>query len=275
MSSSDIKLEQEWAAQTAQNHAARTMSIYRRVAKHFITWLADQDLTLLDVDRETLLTYLAETRPRHTDTLRGIGKLFDFLVSRGVVSTNPAKGVSWKIPPIQRKPLDEHLVHSFLDRLAPPRNGEAYSEVRVMTWAIVELVYSSGVSSNELIDLKTSDLDFTALTLKVGTRQVPITPKAGDALAYWIRVRNEKYAVPAKFLFHSHTDPGGPLRQLPGKFLLQRFRGSGPLFTLSELRAAYICHSASRGLSVINLARMVGMGARQVENLLEMHRIQT
>lgn len=148
------------------------------------------------------------SQARKLATLRGF---FRYLSKRGVLRGNPARLVSSPRPP---KRLASHLEVDEVFQLLEAAKGEKPLALR--DWAILELLYASGVRVGELVALNLQDLDLRAGLLKVKgkggkERIVPIGRKALEALQAYLAKRHElrsKFQAPSSKLEAQRSTPG-------------------------------------------------------------------
>lgn len=123
-----------------------------------------------------------------------------YLVSVGILDADPTSALE-TAPVDSRLPtvLGQDSVEVLLERAqaeAAPASGRAVHDqaVAVRDWAMVELLYSSGIRIAELVGLDLLSFDAQALTVRVlgkGNREriVPLGLPAAHALEEWLRVR--------------------------------------------------------------------------------------
>lgn len=212
-------------AQAAELGAAtNTLLAYGRDLKDFDAWLARKSLGFEQVSRADVESYLVHcdaqglaksTRARR---LSAVKQLYRFAFEEGLRADNPAIQISG---PGQDKRLPKILSVEEVDRLLSAarslgRNGTD----RVRNTCLMELLYATGMRVSELVGLPVSatrgDPRLLLILGKGGKeRMVPLSPDARDALALWIRMRDESEAQnaalkkpPSKFLFPSRGKEG-------------------------------------------------------------------
>lgn len=136
---------------------------------------------------------------RQLSTLRSF---FRYLQREGVLKANPA--VEVRAPKAPRR-LPKTLDADQMARLLEMPHEDPLS---VRDWAIMELLYSSGLRLAELVGLDLTDADLADRTVRVTgkgsrTRIVPLGRFAAEALGKWLGQRNGfagASATPAMFL---------------------------------------------------------------------------
>lgn len=122
--------------------------------------------------------------------LSALRSFCDWLILKGELSANPAKGVG---APKQGRPLPKNL---DVDELHQLMNLDDSDPLAVRDRAIMELLYSSGLRLDELVGLNLGDVQFAERQLRVigkGNKEriLPVGRMALDWLEKWLAVRNE------------------------------------------------------------------------------------
>ncbi|MCP5141263.1 MAG: tyrosine recombinase XerC [Gammaproteobacteria bacterium] len=122
---------------------------------------------------------------RFLSTLR---TFFDYLLREGVLTANPAQGVS---APKVRRALPHVMDVDQISRLLDVRDDDP---LLIRDRALLELMYSSGLRLSELTGLNLADLDLRDATVTVlgkgaKTRVLPVGREAIAAIRRWRTVR--------------------------------------------------------------------------------------
>ena len=212
-------------AQAAELGAAtNTLLAYGRDLKDFDSWLARQNRSFDDVTRADVENYLVfcdaqglakSTRARR---LSAVKQLYRFAFEEGLRADNPAIQISG---PGQDKRLPKVLSVEEVDRLLSAARSLGRNDTdRVRNTCLMELLYATGMRVSELVGLPVSatrgDPRLLLILGKGGKeRMVPLSPDARDALALWIRMRDEAETKNAalkkpasRFLFPSRGKEG-------------------------------------------------------------------
>lgn len=212
-------------AQAAELGAAtNTLLAYGRDLKDFEGWLNRQTRSFDDVSRADVENYLVfcdaqglakSTRARR---LSAVKQLYRFAFEEGLRTDNPAIQISG---PGQEKRLPKVLSVEEVDRLLSAARSMGRNDTdRVRNTCLMELLYATGMRVSELVGLPVSatrgDPRLLLILGKGGKeRMVPLSPDARDALALWIKMRDEVDAKntalkkPAsRFLFPSRGKEG-------------------------------------------------------------------
>jgi len=150
-----------------------------------------------DVTRRDLRRWVAQQATRDlaratiARRVAAVRRYYAWLHRRGVVAVDPTVGLR---APAGGSRLPRVLRQDELDVLldAPPAavdDDEPHRRVR--DDAVLELLYGSGLRVAEVCGLRTADVDLVGGTVRVlgkrsRWRQVPLTPRAVEALADWL-----------------------------------------------------------------------------------------
>jgi len=172
--------------------AERTRRAYRYDVEEFCSWLQRRGMRLEDVDVRALSEYAAElgrARPRKlapTTIGRKLAAVRAFLRH----ALGPERVPDASFAPRRPRRLPDaprpHEVDGELDTL----DGEGALSLRNL--ALVELVYSAGLRSQEAVDLDLADVDFEQELVHVRgkggkERVVPLGEEAAHAVAVYLR----------------------------------------------------------------------------------------
>ncbi len=265
-------------AQAAELGAAtNTLLAYGRDLKDFDGWLARKDSVLDAVTRSAIEEYLVfcdaqglskSTRARR---LSAIKQLYRFAFEEGLRSDNPAIQISG---PGQDKRLPKILSIEEVDRLLSAARTLGRNEAdRIRNTCLMELLYATGMRVSELVGLPVSatrgDPRLLLILGKGGKeRMVPLSPDARDALALWIRIRDEAQAVttaakkpPSKFLFPSRGKEGHLTRHRFYLLIKEIAVAAGvdpSKVTPHTLRHAFATHLLAGGADLRAIQTMLG-----------------
>ena len=120
--------------------------------------------------------------------LSSLRSFFDFLILRGEMSANPAKGVS---APRKQRPLPKNLDVDEVNQLLEV-NEDAPLAVRDR--AMMELMYGAGLRLAELVSVDVRDVHLRSGELRVigkgdKERKVPFSGMATEWVGKWLKVR--------------------------------------------------------------------------------------
>ena len=184
--------------QFAQRYRPRSVEIKSLTLRQLAEYLDDHDIqSWTQCDQACLQKYIIY---RHKNGLSltslkthlaSIRVFFDFLESKEIIASNPARLV--KTPKVQQtlpKVIAVDAIQELLDQTPDP---DQPLEIRDL--AICELFYSSGLRLSELtaLDIKHISLNANEIRIIDGKggkdRIVPIGNKAKDALQNWLNLR--------------------------------------------------------------------------------------
>jgi len=132
--------------------------------------------------------------------LSGIRSFLNYLIREGLLTQNPAAGVS--APRVPRR-LPNTLDVDQMSRLLEIHGSDA---VTIRDRAMLELLYSSGLRLAELVNLNPDNVDLTDSMVRVTgkgdrTRLIPIGRLAIKAITDWLRSRPELASIDETALF--------------------------------------------------------------------------
>ncbi|RXG12250.1 integrase/recombinase XerC [Leeuwenhoekiella aestuarii] len=158
-----LELEKKYSKHTLLAYANDLESFFSFLEGEFGVGLANEvEYTYV---RSWIVT-LSDSGLTHRSINRKIASLkafFKFLQRTGGIKVDPlAKHKSLKIKKEIQVPFSNKEIDSVINNLA---NAQEFSESR--DFLIVSLFYATGIRRSELIDLKTSDIDFNTHTIKV------------------------------------------------------------------------------------------------------------
>ena len=113
---------------------------------------------------------------------------FDFLILRGEMTANPAKGVS---APRKKRPLPKNLDVDEVGQLLEVNEDDPLA---VRDRAMMELMYGAGLRLAELVSINVKDVNFSAGELRVvgkgdKERKVPFSGMAAEWVAKGLKLR--------------------------------------------------------------------------------------
>lgn len=121
--------------------------------------------------------------------LSSLRSFFDFLVLRGVMSANPAKGVS---APRKQRPLPKNLDVDEVGQLLEVNEDDPLS---VRDRAMMEVMYGAGLRLAELVGINVKDISASQGEIRVigkgdKERKAPFSGQAEEWVAKWLKVRS-------------------------------------------------------------------------------------
>jgi integrase/recombinase XerC len=181
-----------------RNASLNTINAYQRDIHQFISFLNAQNVSQWeDVNRNTVrewLSKLAEsdqskgTMARKSAALRSF---FKFCLKRGHLTANPMSNM----PSIRKeKRLPKMVTEPDILSVLNEKN-DSNDSTYLLSQAILELLYSTGIRVSELTGIQMTDLDLKQNLVKVtgkGNKQriVPFGGQANTALVHWLEHRS-------------------------------------------------------------------------------------
>ncbi|KHT51292.1 tyrosine recombinase XerC [Vibrio sinaloensis] len=133
--------------------------------------------------------------------LSSLRSFFDFLILRGEMSANPAKGVS---APRKKRPLPKNLDVDEVGQLLEVNEDDPLS---IRDRAMMEMMYGAGLRLAELVSINVKDVSFFSGEIRVvgkgdKERKVPFSGMASEWVGKWMKVRGTlaKSDEPALFV---------------------------------------------------------------------------
>lgn len=192
--------------------------------------------------------------------IAAISTWYKFLMREGLVKANPASRVK---PPKFEKKLPSFLRNDSITELF---DGEIFSEnfEGLRDKAIFEVLYSCGLRRAELVSLQTSDIDFSASTLKVlgkgkKERIVPFGRMAEKAMKLYRKsCQDEGFGASEAFFLTSKGEPiyARLVNRIVEKYLMQvcSLKKKSP----HVLRHTFATHLLDRGADLNAIKELLG-----------------
>ncbi|WP_162063584.1 tyrosine recombinase XerC [Vibrio taketomensis] len=134
--------------------------------------------------------------------LSSLRSFFDFLILRGELSANPAKGVS---APRKKRPLPKNLDVDEVGQLLEVTDDDPLS---IRDRSMMELMYGAGLRLAEMVSVNVKDVSLFSGELRVvgkgdKERKVPFSGLAKEWVGKWLKVRSGLANPDEKALFVS------------------------------------------------------------------------
>lgn len=250
-----------------ERHASEnTVAAYLRDVAQFAEYLAGQGKELTEADGETVRAYMDWMRERGKSAasvsryLASVKSYYNFLVSKGEISSNPAKGVAAvrterKYPAV----LTSREVELFLEQ---PRCVDAKG---FRDHAMLELLYATGIRVSELISLDLEDLNLAAgllhCTGRGRERSIPVYRTAVKALQdYLSKARPQLVSDSGEAALFVNMNGERMSRQGFWKIIkhYQEKAGIDKEITPHTLRHSFAAHLLENGADLRSLQEMLG-----------------
>lgn len=188
----DMILYEEYLSK--EKHASQnTISSYLRDVTQYANYLELQNCSLRSATEDRVRLYMDWMQGRGksaatiTRSLASIKSFYNFLISRGILEENPAKGVA--VAKVERKYpeiLTSKEVELFLDQ-PQCTDAKGYRD-----HAMLELLYATGIRVSELISLDLEDINLPAAFIRCSSkgkeRIIPLYQTAVKALQDYIKM---------------------------------------------------------------------------------------
>lgn len=244
-----------------------TLDAYIRDVSKFIEYCSLNGAESVDVITEEYITkyieylsFLGKSDATKTRTVASLRSYFGFLMSQGVINTDPTKDV--KGPKTARK-MPDILDSKEITLLLSQPNGDDYKSIRDR--AMLELLYATGIKVSELIELKITDINLQVGIIHTKNskheRIVPLYPAANKHLAEYCSV-----ARPA--LIHNSGEDrlftnmnGQPMTRQGFWKIIKHYAEKAGItkdITPHTLRHSFAAHLLENGAQLNDIKEMLG-----------------
>ena len=182
-----------------RNYSEHTVVAYETDLRQFGDFLKSvgEELDYTNVDADLIRSWVVNLMNSSKSTsvnrkLSSLRSFYRFLMKRGKTTVNPLAKITG---PKNSKPLPTFLRENDMDRLLDEISyGEGFEAVRDRM--ILETFYATGMRLSELVGLNDTDVDFSAMQMKVtGKRKkqrlIPFAGELAADLREYIIIRNE------------------------------------------------------------------------------------
>ena len=274
---SRVRIRPEWIddflrhAQSERRLSPNTVAAYRRDLGQFSAFLqayeGPDESGRLYVDRVSIRSFMAELETRGTGRssigrkVAAVRSFFAFLQDTERVAASPARLVR---TPRRRSGLPSFLSEERVRELLDSAGDAAVRDGTVLAlrrWALLELLYSSGlrVAEAHALDASGVDLDRGEIrTMGKGRKErlVPLGRPAAAALGRYFAARPTG-ASPAAFLSRRGTRLS--TRQIQRDVTAQLATvADGERLTAHSLRHSFATHLLDRGADLVSVKEMLG-----------------
>lgn len=247
-------------------NSVNTRESYLRDTLYFLEYLSDTGTDPLQADEQTVQGYvdhLHELKRSPTTISRNLASVrcfYKFLIFRGLVENNPAKGIKLektvkKLPQV----LSGEEIELLLARpdITEPKGCRDK--------AMLELLYATGIRASELINLNIKDLNLRSGVLycrgSKGVRSIPVYPSAVVAVSDYIyRMRGLITGPESGNALFVNLNGGRLTRQGFWKIVKGYATEAGITkeITPHTLRHSFALHLLENGASVKDIQTMMG-----------------
>lgn len=254
-----------------RNVSEHTLRNYRVDLEQFVLFLVEsgtESVFPANVTHLTVRGFLARMEERGVSTrtvarkLAALRSLYKFLCREQIVTVNPLSCI--RTPRIEKK-LPNYLTIAQMERLLDMPNLNRFDGVRDR--AIMELLYSAGLRTCELVGLNADDVDLENMTIRTlgkGNKERinPIGTYAAAAVRKYIdakRFHPDRDSFEGKALFLNLR--GGRLTTRSIRRILERYTCEAGLpgeISPHSLRHSFATHLLSRGADLRVVQELLG-----------------
>lgn len=204
-----------------------------------------------------------KTRPRGKSIVRGgpgvgaratgaLSAMLTFAVERGLLSTNPARGVQLN----KRRKMERFLSTKELKKLGEVLNQEEKQTEHIWVVAAIRLLILTGCRKGEILNLEWSqvDVEHNVLRLpdsKTGAKVVPVGQSVIDLLETLPRLARSEYVLPS-------IKSDGPLVGLQKAWEGIRAKAKLDDVRLHDLRHSFASVAVAGGSSLFIVGKILG-----------------
>jgi integrase/recombinase XerC len=215
--------------------------------------------------------YMACRKGSIARKLSSVRSFFRFLTRKGIIETNPAELIY--SPKVEKYLPTVLTVEEAKGLVEAPRDGSKFGKKRggkgrpitaaLRDWAVLELLYSSGIRVSELVGLRLGDLDLDAGTIRVlgkgrKERVALVGSHAKGALKLYL---SEKKGGAGKRAHLFTGKGGGPISQRTVQRIVKIYTlksGIDKRPTPHTLRHTFATHLLDAGVDLRVIQEMLG-----------------
>lgn len=256
-----------------KRYSANTIAAYRNDLTQFLAYLGSPDLLAppqgwSEVTAPYLTGYFLSLKERtytpstQARKIAAVRSFFEFLAATHVIDTNPAMVLS--SPKVERhlpKTISPEQVEQLL---AEPARDHSPKGIR--DWALMLLLYATGMRVTELVSLDVMDVDLAVGMVRCGSageneRLIPIDQDVAEALRFYLKESRPSLisAGEERALFVNHR---GQRLTRQGLWLIIKYYvravGIEHEVTPHTLRHSFAAHMLSRGATLREVQRLLG-----------------
>ena len=253
--------------QNTKKCSKNTLDAYLRDVNQFILYCSQNGAKNVDKITEEYitkyieyLTFIGKSDSTKTRTVASLRSYFNFLISEGIIKTDPAKDI--KGPKTTRKIPDVLDSKEIMLLLSQP-DGDDYKSIRDK--AMLELLYATGIKVSELIELTIHDINLQIGIIHMHNskheRIVPIYPAANKRLTEYCTL-----ARPA--LVHDNSEEhlftninGQPMSRQGFWKIIKHYADKAGIkkdITPHTLRHSFAAHLLENGAQLKDIKDMLG-----------------
>jgi integrase/recombinase XerD len=256
-----------------KGRAPNTLAAYRRDLGTYCDWLAEHDLTPLDVEHVQLVAFVGERRASGAATssiarqLAAIRMLHRYLSIEGERRDDPAADLEGvRVPAGIPKPLTEAQITSLIDAVV------VTEPIHRRDLALIELLYATGARISEAVGLSIGEIDIDARLVRLygkGSKEriVPFGSTAAAALDDWFSPSGRALMIPNQWRSRDDAEAvfinarGGRLSRQAAWLVIKKYgtrAGIGKELSPHVLRHSCATHLLDHGADLRVVQEMLG-----------------
>jgi integrase/recombinase XerD len=256
-----------------KGRAPNTLAAYRRDLGTYCDWLAEHDLTPLDVEHVQLVAFVGERRASGAATssiarqLAAIRMLHRYLSIEGERRDDPAADLEGvRVPAGIPKPLTEAQITSLIDAVV------VTEPIHRRDLALIELLYATGARISEAVGLSIGEIDIDARLVRLygkGSKEriVPFGSTAAAALDDWFSPSGRALMIPNQWRSRDDAEAvfinarGGRLSRQAAWLVIKKYgtrAGIGNELSPHVLRHSCATHLLDHGADLRVVQEMLG-----------------
>ena len=257
--------------------ALNTVSSYQNDINDLLSFLKKENIELSKVNYQNFLDFVTFIKLKGLDPrsirrkISSCRQFFDFLISEKVIELNPTLNIPMpKKDKLLPKALSTEIIAKLLEFAGKDQTKEG-----IRTYAMLEILYSTGMRISELISLKyklTRNIDLTKMNYllikgKGSKERVVIMNKCStEALKKYLSVRNEfiKNNKTSVWLFPSQ-DKSGKIQHITRQRFGQILKNIAVVLNIEpdivsphKIRHSFATHMLENGANLRVLQELLG-----------------
>ncbi|MGL5042759.1 MAG: site-specific tyrosine recombinase XerD [Culicoidibacterales bacterium] len=249
--------------------AKNTVSSYRQDLKQYFSYLEEHKIMEIEdismAENEAFLVYfsLAGHGPRSVARfIATMHTLYRFLMSEKLVDYNPWESV--KTPKLPKKLPEFLTIEEVMKLLAGTAvlNEQANAQRNAI---MIELLYATGLRVSELVQLKTTDIGYSAHTINIlgkGNKQriIPVLEQTLNGLFAYCETERQKYDIGSSEALFLNCNGTALSRQAFWKIIKKRAQLVGITKEVSPhiLRHTFATHLLENGADLRIVQELLG-----------------
>lgn len=247
----------------SRNLAQVTINNYKQNIGYFSNYLTENKISFSDITSDTIkqyITYLQANTSRNTTSintlLRHVKTFLNYCYEQGYIAQVKIRSLK----------VDSNIKNIYTDTdikkllVKPNLNNCGYAELR--SWAIINLLVSTGIRRSSLVNIKLSDIDFKQDTIRLTHTKsrklqvIKISPTLEKALKLWLTYRIDK----SDYLFT--TEQGAKLNPSSLTNNIYKYNKSRgvSITSIHAFRHYFSIKCVEGGLDIFLIAKLLGHG---------------